>query len=309
MTMTLPPYTLGTPISFVNLTMVPVLAPLTSEPAYDTLDTALAAGSLRVTEVSEAGQVPEIRVVNDGSRPVLIIDGEELVGAKQNRTVNITILVPARAKVLVPVTCVEAGRWSARSRGFSSSPRVHFAEGRAAKSRQVSESLALHSRAVADQGQVWDAIQAKSARMQVASPTRAMSDMFDRHTTSVEEYARALAPVEGQVGAVFLLDDEPRGMDVFAHAATCAALLPKIVRAYALDAIERQPVRGPGRSGGDADALRTQASGLADATLRSPRRQFPSIGAGETWRLVGGTVAGGALTADGELLHLSAFVS
>ena len=61
--------------------MVPLLAPLTSDPAYDTLDVALAAGSLRVTEVSDAGHVPEIRVVNKGDRPVLIIDGEELVGA------------------------------------------------------------------------------------------------------------------------------------------------------------------------------------------------------------------------------------
>ncbi len=31
--------------------------------------------------------------------------------AKQNRIVNATILVPAREKVEVPVSCAERGRW------------------------------------------------------------------------------------------------------------------------------------------------------------------------------------------------------
>ena len=37
---------------------------------------------------------------------------------------------------IVPVTCVEAGRWGARSLLFAAAERTHFAEGRAAKSRQ-----------------------------------------------------------------------------------------------------------------------------------------------------------------------------
>jgi hypothetical protein len=304
---TLSSYTLATPITFGTLTMVPLLAPRTSEPDYDTLDAALAAGSLSVTEVSDAGHVPEIRVVNKGTRPVLIIDGEELVGAKQNRTVNISILVPAAAEVLVPVTCVEAGRWSARSRGFSSSSRVHFAAGRAAKSRQVSESLLLRGRAVADQGEVWAAISEKAQRMQVNSSTSAMSDIFEGHAASVDAYASALAPVEGQVGAGFLIGNEPRGLDLFAHPSTCRALLPKIVRGYAIDAIERHAARNPGVVSADADALRARTVALADTILRSPRQQFPSIGAGETWRLAGGQVSGGALTKNDEFLHLSAF--
>jgi hypothetical protein len=57
-------------------------------------------------------------VVNRGPEPVLIIDGEELVGAKQNRVVNLTILVAAQSALTIPVSCVEAGRWTARSRAF-----------------------------------------------------------------------------------------------------------------------------------------------------------------------------------------------
>jgi hypothetical protein len=238
----------------------------------------------------------------------LIIDGEELIGARQNRTVNISILVPAAADVVVPVTCVEAGRWRSMSRGFMSSSRVHFAAGRAAKSRQVSESLLAERRAVANQSQVWYAIQAKSARMRVVSATSAMSDIFDHHVAGVDEYVRALSAVDGQLGAVFLLDDQPRGVNLFAHASTCRALLPKIVRSYAIDAIERDSMRGAERTAASRDALRERATTLVDTSLRSQRQRFPSIGSGETWRLAGGHLSGGALTANGELLHLSAFV-
>ena len=96
--------------------------------------------------------------------------------------------------------------------------------------------------------------------------------------------------------------------DLFAHASTCRARLPKIVRSYAIDAIERDAMRGAERTAASPDALRERATTLVDTSLRSPRQQFPSIGSGETWRLAGGHLSGGALTASDELLHLSAFL-
>src|SRR4030095_6171078 len=99
-------FTFGTEITFEGLTIVPLLGPSSTEPGYDTLDKALACGTLQITEVTESGHVPEINVLNQGQRPVLIIDGEELVGAKQNRTVNLSILIPPAANLIVLVTCV-----------------------------------------------------------------------------------------------------------------------------------------------------------------------------------------------------------
>ena len=66
------------------------------------------------------------------------MDGEELIGAKQNHTLNLSILVPAHASIDIPVSCVERGRWHHLSREFSSAPRAHYAEGRAKKMAQVS---------------------------------------------------------------------------------------------------------------------------------------------------------------------------
>src|SRR5512142_1947912 len=121
------------PVVAGNLTMYPLLAEHETPPAYTTLDEALAAGFVKVTEVSDAGSVPELTIVNDGPTPVLLLDGEELVGAKQNRIVNLTILVPPQSRLPLPVSCVEAGRWAHRSRSFAAAGRTHYASGRAMK--------------------------------------------------------------------------------------------------------------------------------------------------------------------------------
>jgi hypothetical protein len=134
---------IGQPIVAGNLAMYPLLAGTEAPPAYATLDEALAAGFVKVTEVSESGSVPELTIVNDGPTPVLVLDGEELVGAKQNRIVNLSILVPAHARLKLPVSCVEAGRWAHRSRSFAAAGRTHYAAGRAKKVQQVSACLAF----------------------------------------------------------------------------------------------------------------------------------------------------------------------
>jgi len=106
-------------------------------------------------------------LINRGDRPVLLIDGEELVGAKQNRVLNLTILAPAQSEIVIPVSCVEQGRWHEVSAAFCASPRVHFAAGRAAKVASVSDCLAQGQGAVSDQSEVWHHIAAKAARFRL----------------------------------------------------------------------------------------------------------------------------------------------
>jgi hypothetical protein len=160
----------GMPIAAANLTMDPLLLSEESAPGYLTLDEALAAGLASVTEVSEAGSVPELLVKNLAKTPVLILDGEELVGAKQNRIVNLTILVAAQQTLHIPVSCVEAGRWARRSREFVSAGRAHYASGRARKLEQVSFAMRESGSRSADQGDVWAGIDAKACRLMGRCP-------------------------------------------------------------------------------------------------------------------------------------------
>src|SRR5512137_2377418 len=93
---------IGTPQRFRHLKVFPLVHPTPRVPFYLTRDEALAQGAVQVTEVSKGGHVPELLLINRGDRPVLLIDGEELVGAKQNRVLNMTILAPAQSELVIP---------------------------------------------------------------------------------------------------------------------------------------------------------------------------------------------------------------
>jgi hypothetical protein len=100
---------LGHEQSYRNLAMYPLFSVHQTTLDYITLDEAFAKDLIEVAEVSEEGSVPHLKVENKSPEMVLILDGEELVGAKQNRIVNTTILLRGDTSTTIPVSCVERG--------------------------------------------------------------------------------------------------------------------------------------------------------------------------------------------------------
>jgi hypothetical protein len=294
----------GEPVTSAGLTMVPLLDGHGSGGGYLTLDEAIATGSFRVTEVSESGSVPELLVVNDLVEPVLVVDGEELVGAKQNRIVNVSLLVPARSRIHIPVSCVEAGRWHHRTRHFGTAPRMHYSSGRGMKTRAVTESYRRVGRPLSDQGAIWQDIAAKSERLEARSDTSAMDAMYDRSAVALKRFEARFEPLAGQVGAVFLIDGAPAGLDVFDSPATWRKLSPKLVASYGLDAVD---VAMPQSQPGAPELLKRLAADLLARAAELSAEHYPSTGLGEDLRLTGPSLAGGALVVDERLLHLAVF--
>ena len=290
---------LGTPVTAANLVMFPLLLPEERMPAYFTLDEALAAGLASVTEVSEGGSVPELRVKNQATLPLLILDGEELVGAKQNRIVNLTILVPAEQTLHIPVSCVEAGRWARRSREFAAAGRAHYATGRAQKLEQVSCSLRASGTRRADQGAVWHDIDAKAERLGAHSATQAAAEMYDKSRRQLDEFQERLEAVPRQAGALFTIDGIVTGLDLFDSQATWRKSMRKLVQSYGLDALDQ--AHGP------VSDARPQPAHFLSAVKTAAQERFPAIGLGEDVRISGNTIVGGALTVDGKVIHLVAF--
>jgi hypothetical protein len=290
---------IGGPVSAANLTMFPLLLPEEAAPAYLTLDEALAGGLASVTEVSESGSVPELLVTNRAPQPVLILDGEELVGAKQNRIVNLSILVPARETLHIPVSCVEAGRWARRSREFAAAGRAHYAAARAKKLAQVSFSLRSTGTRAADQGEVWRDIDAKARRMDALSDTSAAAALYEKAYRHLEEFQERLEAVPRQAGALFAINGIVAGMDLFDSPATWRKSMRKLLQSYGLDALDR--THGPASDAGP------QPKKFLKAVQVSPLERFKAIGLGEDVRINGKKTVGGALVVDGRLVHLVAF--
>jgi hypothetical protein len=145
---------LGDPIELDDLVVVPLLG-ADLEVEADLLEEGLAGRATEIAEVDEHGDVNTVKVTHRGHRPLLLIDGEELVGAKQNRVLNASFLVGPGTTVLLPVSCVERGRWSARTAAFASSSRTLSSPARTSKLRRVARSVTSSGSYDSDQGAVW----------------------------------------------------------------------------------------------------------------------------------------------------------
>ena len=283
------------------------VSPLTTARAipadYLTLDEALETGKVLITELSQSGSVPELQLRNETEWPVLLLDGEELLGAKQNRICNLTVLAPAKAETVIPVSCVEAGRWHLRSPAFSASKNIQFAIGRARKASRVSMSLAAYGVPHGRQEEVWRDIANKLDRRGAHSQTAAMSDAFAWAEDSVLPFVQSLTLPADSVGAVFSLNGQPLGLELFETPAVCARLSEKLIRSWALDAIEHEH-----RTNSPAPRDEAITRFLA-AVAAAPAERFPSAGIGESVRLSGDEFAGGALVLGERVLHATAYSS
>lgn len=292
------------PLTYRNLSVFPLQHQADSHLHYLTLAEALlhGQGAFTIKEISGAGSVPELLVVNGLKEDVLILEGEELVGAKQNRVPNLTLLVPAGAEVHLPVSCVEAGRWSYATPEFTEAPRTQFASGRARKVESVSFSMRHSGLRRSDQGEVWEQIAEKSAALGTHSPTAAMSDMYRDRQPQLEDYAAAFGEATaGAHGAAFAVGARLIGLDIFDRAATREKLAAKVLAGYALEAVmERadQAFRVP-----TTTAVKRMLTDLASGEIQS----YPALGAGTDLRFAGRDSVGGGLFVDGALVHLAAF--
>ena len=291
----------GKTVSYSGLTAFPLKSKRQSALSYLLLENGLRDGLVSIREASAGGSVPELSVKNRADRPVLVVDGEELVGAKQNRVANLSMLLPAGQTTIIPVSCVERGRWAYNSPDFALTNRVHFAKGRAEKLRSVLGSMRHARTKRSDQLEIWRSIDAKARMMAAESPTGAMGAIFERHGENLDNYVQAMSPGDDQLGALFVMGSQFLGLDMFDKPATFAKFLPKLVRSYAIDVIER------GADKPDAPAPSFGAIAFLDRLRNAPFDDYPSVGLGrDAGALTDGLIAG-ALVVDDDALHLAAF--
>lgn len=289
--------------SYKNLALFPLLSEYDSTLEFLTLDEALSEGLIEVAEMDHAGSVPEIKVTNKSAREVLILDGEELVGAKQNRIVNTTIIVAAHSTTVIPVSCVEQGRWHYDGARFRSGDKLMSAELRAMKAGQVHSAVRESGRFRSDQGALWDKIEEKAMRMKAASPSMAMSAIYDKTRPTLREYADRFRPVDMQAGAIFMINGRVAGLDSFAGPGALSKYFKKLVESYALDAIDRLD---PDK---EYKALRGKATSFLKDALSAEVESRPSVALGTDCRIASARLDGFALVLEDQVLHLAMFAA
>lgn len=240
-----PEVRVGTPLGHGRLTVFPLFAPTPNPVSYRLADDALADGTTTVEEVTEGGSVPQLSVVNTGEALVLFLEGQELRGAKQNRVLNTSVLVPARQKTVLPVSCVEQGRWRYTSRHFApSGSHASSKLRRVLKSSANQSSYAGHGHG-SDQGAVWAEVSRQMGSLGAASETGAMADTYSAHGGVLRDHLTKLAYPEGAVGLAVAVGDKLVMVDLFDAPETCRKVWPRLLTGAVLDAVESTDTPAP----------------------------------------------------------------
>jgi hypothetical protein len=303
---------LGAGRSFENMTVFELLKSTNGGPEYITLKEAIEKGVFSVTEVSMGGSVPELKVENKGDVAVLLLDGEELRGAKQNRILNTTILVGPKSATKVPVSCVEHGRWSSVSKELALSGNVMHREMRASNLRAVNLRLEEERSFRSDQGMIWDKVAELAFVMNAPSATGAMTDVYKAKGGDLDGYLKSIELAAGQKGILVFIDGRPAGMDFVSRDKAFAILFPKLIKSYAMEAMLLTERRKSGRGQGDAGKALVkptadQAREFMKRAAACDEKKYESVGLGWSYRYAGPGIVGSALAFNDKVVHMAFF--
>jgi hypothetical protein len=305
------------PVHLQNLTIFPLILSQAQGPAYVTLAEAIGQHGLVVTEVDEGGSVPDLLVVNPSDLMVLLLDGEELRGAKQNRVINTTLLLAPRSRTRIPVSCTERGRWHYTSEHFSPGNTVMPSKARRRKVRSVTESLQAGTQFMSSQQDVWQDVDELHVKLGSHSPTSAMADAYGKVHRELEEAAAAVPALDGQCGLVAMINGAPAGLDTVSMPDAYRKLHLQLLQSYAMEALtSRQlgPTGTPGQPGpqpASPEQLQPDvaaAKAFLERCAAIPGKPYPSVALGTDWRFVSDTLVGSGLEVQATWIHMAYFV-
>jgi hypothetical protein len=283
-----------------HVVVIPMISANGSGPDYLTMKEAMEGQFLTVTEVTEGGEVPELKVINRGEKPVLLLDGEELSGAKQNRVLNTTILLKEKSETLIPVSCTEHGRWAYRSARFEDSGHIMSAKLRSIKNASVHENLKAMRAFLSDQGAVWDEIAIQAHVNKVSSITGSMKDILEAKQEDLDAFLEHLPIVADQDGLIVLVNGEIIGLDRVSRSAAFRILHPKLIRSYVMDALTEKPVK-------EKETPAKKANAFLKKILQCTEQTFDSVGYGCDYRYEGKKIVGSALVHENTVIHMAFF--
>ena len=293
-----------------NLAVFPLISDQAGPLPHILLADALSKDLIDVLEVGQ-GSVPTLLVENRGPTPILILDGEQLTGARQTRMVARSVVVGGRAKTNIPVSCVEQGRWRFTSEKFSAGS--YYSPTRIRKKVKNHEKKMARAGAeprVQDlayaQGDVWSEIQALQDSLHVHSPTGSLDDVSHSVEDSVVDWVEKFPLQEQQIGVLAFMHGRPLALDVIGSDELYGAVHRRLMRGYVMDALSSRRRR--------SSQAYSVTPGMADEFLgrisECTPREAPTVGIGSYYVLSGG-VTGGRLEqeVDGvdRVIHLSVF--
>ncbi len=279
--------TIAEPIFLRNLVITPVKSDTTNGLNPATIEEILRSGIGSFQEI-DIPDINEITFENRGNSPVLLLDGEEVIGALQNRIIARSHLVAAQSSENIPVVCVEEGRWDdigGFETGYCSYPQLRSILAQSRYKKSDTQKI------------IWNEINRKLTVTRTRSTTSSMHDIYENLQAEVSRYVEDFESLNHfTIGFIGSAGNRILGCDLFQNSKIYQKFEDKLIRSYALDAIEYQ-----NKPGGQPNVEKFLTNVLSMLRKKRVRKQEINV------TIKGHGFLGQILIYDNRFVHLSTF--
>ena len=278
------------PQTFKNISLYPLISPSGGHDVdYALFSSDSDKKQVRISENLNSHGVSDLKVDNRGQRRYLILDGDELQAKQEAYICRVSVIVPAKIAINVPVYNMEMGRWIHESDMIQKSARTHFAK---RTSNGARRDLHPESRSL-------KVTVPNKTKSQPTSKGKDKDKAYVQSKTKLREFLEKFVILPSQIGVVFVVNGKVVGAELYENETIFAFLLPNLIDCYAADAIK---IRSRISKRNSDKAVEDFMSGLGSSRIKDS----PTPGEGKDFRFDNRDVIGGALVVNDRIVHLCA---
>lgn len=266
---------------------------------YISLEAAMKNNSIEMIEIGESGSVNDIYVINKSDQYVFMMDGDIIIGAKQNRVINTSVLLPPQTKKHIPVSCVEAGRWKTNSSKFNSATFTAPDSIRKSKMKDITDNLDQGEGHSSNQGKVWDKVHENLTMMEVGSETSDLGAIFLVKAPIIEDYTNGIEVDENANGLSIFYGNTLSTIEIFNSSVVYRDYFAKLLRSASINVLNSQVEN---KQVPEAE-FKYKVLDTLDSVQALEKKSYPGIGAGEEFRFTGKDLVGLELQFDNKRIH------
>lgn len=202
---------------------------------YVSSDFAIKNDYITVNEINEQGSVNNLSVINTSPHFVFFMDGDVLVGAKQNRVLNTSVLLEPDSKTNITVSCVEQGRWRRKSALFSKPDYIAPAMLRKKKNINVYKNLKSGNSYYASQSDVWESVSHYESVYSIKSETSDLSEIMESRMADFDSFIKYFESHNDANGLTMFSGDKVVSVEIFNRTNVYGEYFHRLLRATAME--------------------------------------------------------------------------
>lgn len=201
-----------------------------------------------IMELNESGSVNNIKIINNSDNFVFLSDGDILKGAKQNRVLNTSVFIGPKSQNIIPVSCVEQGRWHADNETKLKFELDNFSAPisiRKSKFNDVLKNLSEKKGHYSNQSKVWDNVKAYSLNRRVISDTDSLNDVFEARQSELNDFVKNFNSETDMNGLAIFIGKKLQSVEIYNRTDIYAEYFLKNIRTAADEIISNKNLDEP----------------------------------------------------------------